>query len=154
MPVAKPVQQIQQTGLRKGLVQKIHGALPDQVDRPLQGQVVTREHHRHLPLRALFQDFLRRAVRQVRLADHGQHAAALQQRRQFPADVQVPDQPAVSLEQNGERVAHGVEQRINAESSGEEDGRVRITYTPANGTESPEDDTEKNNNEVPEDENQ
>ena len=30
-----------------------------------------------------------------------------------------------------------VEQRINADSSGEEDGRVRITYTPANGIEPP-----------------
>jgi lipopolysaccharide export system protein LptA len=29
------------------------------------------------------------------------------------------------------------EQRINAGSSGEEDGRVRITYTPANGLELP-----------------
>jgi lipopolysaccharide export system protein LptA len=47
-----------------------------------------------------------------------------------------------------------VEQRINAESSGEEDGRVRITYTPANGAESPEDGTDENNDEVPEDENQ
>jgi lipopolysaccharide transport protein LptA len=32
------------------------------------------------------------------------------------------------------------EQRINADSSGEEDGRVRITYTPANGLEIPTDD--------------
>ena len=31
------------------------------------------------------------------------------------------------------------EQRINADSTGEEDGRVRITYTPANGIELPED---------------
>jgi lipopolysaccharide transport protein LptA len=31
------------------------------------------------------------------------------------------------------------EQRINADSMGEEDGRVRITYTPANGIELPED---------------
>ena len=31
------------------------------------------------------------------------------------------------------------EQRINADSSGEEDGRVRITYTPANGLELPTD---------------
>ena len=30
-----------------------------------------------------------------------------------------------------------VEQRIDADSSGEEDGRVRITYTPANGVELP-----------------
>jgi lipopolysaccharide transport protein LptA len=29
------------------------------------------------------------------------------------------------------------EQRINADASGEEDGRVRITYTPANGLELP-----------------
>ena len=32
-----------------------------------------------------------------------------------------------------------VEQRINADSTGTEDGRVRITYTPANGVELPED---------------
>jgi lipopolysaccharide transport protein LptA len=32
------------------------------------------------------------------------------------------------------------EQRINADSSGDEDGRVRITYTPANGLEVPTDD--------------
>ena len=31
------------------------------------------------------------------------------------------------------------EQRINADSTGAEDGRVRITYTPANGIELPED---------------
>ena len=31
------------------------------------------------------------------------------------------------------------EQRINADSTGAEDGRVRITYTPANGLELPED---------------
>ena len=30
------------------------------------------------------------------------------------------------------------EQRINADSTGEEDGRVRITYTPANGVELPD----------------
>ena len=30
------------------------------------------------------------------------------------------------------------EQRINADSTGEEDGRVRITYTPANGNELPD----------------
>ncbi len=30
-----------------------------------------------------------------------------------------------------------VEQRINADSSGEEDGRVRITYTPPNGIDAP-----------------
>ena len=30
------------------------------------------------------------------------------------------------------------EQRISAESSGDEDGRVRITYTPTNGTPEPE----------------
>jgi lipopolysaccharide transport protein LptA len=30
------------------------------------------------------------------------------------------------------------EQRINADSTGEEDGRVRITYTPANGIELPD----------------
>ncbi len=30
------------------------------------------------------------------------------------------------------------EQRINADSAGDEDGRVRITYTPANGVEVPE----------------
>jgi lipopolysaccharide export system protein LptA len=29
------------------------------------------------------------------------------------------------------------EQRINADSSGEDDNRVRITYTPANGVEPP-----------------
>ena len=29
------------------------------------------------------------------------------------------------------------EQRIDADSSGDEDGRVRITYTPANGVELP-----------------
>ena len=32
-----------------------------------------------------------------------------------------------------------LEQRINADSSGEADDRVRITYTPANGIEKPED---------------
>ena len=33
------------------------------------------------------------------------------------------------------------EQRIKADSSGVEDGRVRITYTPTNGIESPADET-------------
>jgi hypothetical protein len=33
------------------------------------------------------------------------------------------------------------EQRINADSSGEDDNRVRITYTPANGVEPPDEDT-------------
>ena len=35
------------------------------------------------------------------------------------------------------------EQRIDADSTGEEDGRVRITYTPANGVEPPSGDQEK-----------
>lgn len=33
-------------------------------------------------------------------------------------------------------------QRINADSSGEDDDRVRITYTPANGIENPEDENQ------------
>lgn len=41
-----------------------------------------------------------------------------------------------------------LEQRINADSSGE-DGRVRITYTPANGIELPDDDTDDPENETP-----
>ena len=41
------------------------------------------------------------------------------------------------------------EQRINADSSGEEDGRVRITYTPANGIEPPTPDDEKDDEETP-----
>jgi lipopolysaccharide transport protein LptA len=46
------------------------------------------------------------------------------------------------------------EQRINADSSGEEDGRVRITYTPANGIEPPipdvdEGDEDKDDEETP-----
>ena len=46
------------------------------------------------------------------------------------------------------------EQRINADSSGEEDGRVRITYTPANGMEVPvpdegESDEDKDDEETP-----
>ena len=44
-----------------------------------------------------------------------------------------------------------IEQRINADSTGEEDDRVRITYTPANGIESRDDDNEVTE---PEDENQ
>jgi lipopolysaccharide export system protein LptA len=44
-----------------------------------------------------------------------------------------------------------IEQRINADSTGEEDDRVRITYTPANGIESRIDDNEATE---PEDENQ
>ena len=40
------------------------------------------------------------------------------------------------------------EQRINADSNGD-DGRVRITYTPANGIELPDDDTEEPENETP-----
>lgn len=36
-----------------------------------------------------------------------------------------------------------VEQRIKADSTGEEDDRVRITYTPANGVEPPTDDENK-----------
>jgi len=43
-----------------------------------------------------------------------------------------------------------VEQRINADSTGEDDDRVRITYTPANGIEAPADDETPE----PEDENQ
>ena len=43
------------------------------------------------------------------------------------------------------------EQRINADSTGEEDDRVRITYTPANGIESPDGDSEATESE---DENQ
>ncbi len=35
-----------------------------------------------------------------------------------------------------------LEQRINADSSGEADDRVRITYTPANGIEKPEDENQ------------
>lgn len=47
-----------------------------------------------------------------------------------------------------------VEQRINADSTGEEDGRVRITYTPANGIELPEgqdgeDDPNNENDDTP-----
>jgi len=34
------------------------------------------------------------------------------------------------------------EQRINADSTGEDDDRVRITYTPANGIETPEDENQ------------
>ena len=41
------------------------------------------------------------------------------------------------------------EQRINADSSGEEDGRVRITYTPANGIDTPADEAPE---EAPDDE--
>ena len=36
------------------------------------------------------------------------------------------------------------EQRISAEGSGEDDGRVRITYTPSNGTPEPETESEDN----------
>ena len=41
------------------------------------------------------------------------------------------------------------EQRINADSSGEEDGRVRITYTPANGVELPGEDDASAADEIP-----
>jgi lipopolysaccharide transport protein LptA len=41
------------------------------------------------------------------------------------------------------------EQRINADSSGEEDGRVRITYTPANGVELPGEDDANADDESP-----
>ena len=46
-------------------------------------------------------------------------------------------------------VYNNAEQRINADSSGEEDGRVRITYTPANGIEPPTPDDEKDDEETP-----
>ena len=41
------------------------------------------------------------------------------------------------------------EQRINADASGEEDGRVRITYTPANGVELPGEDGAQPDDESP-----
>ena len=44
-----------------------------------------------------------------------------------------------------------IEQRINADSTGADDDRVRITYTPANGIESPDADSDTTE---PEDENQ
>lgn len=49
-----------------------------------------------------------------------------------------------SITEGGNQISSNVlvynisEQRINAESSGEEDGRVRITYTPTNGIAPPE----------------
>ncbi len=44
------------------------------------------------------------------------------------------------------------EQRINADSSGEEDGRVRITYTPANGIEPPIPDADEGDDDEDDDE--
>jgi lipopolysaccharide export system protein LptA len=41
------------------------------------------------------------------------------------------------------------EQRINADASGEEDGRVRITYTPANGVELPGEGDVQSDDETP-----